>query len=165
MIKNPGSVYKIRFSDCDLLGHLNNARYIDYFMNAREDHLKDYYNLRLTEYYHKGISWVVSNHEIVYLRSALYDEMVHIESVLLLAEADGLYVELIMRDETKSHLKAIMRTRFTPINPKTGKKETHTTEFMDWAKTIEDTTQASKSLTERIKELRYMSQGKEKEQV
>ena len=29
-----------RFSDCDPFGHLNNARYIDYFINAREDHLR-----------------------------------------------------------------------------------------------------------------------------
>lgn len=161
MIKNPNSVYKIRFSDCDLFGHLNNARYIDYFMNAREDHLKDNYNLRLTDYYHKGISWVVSGHEIAYLRSAVYDEMVNIETTLLLAENDSLYVELIMRDEAKSHLKAIMRTRFTPINPKTGKKEIHPQEFMEWAKTIEDTQAGSNSLPERIKELRYMQKEKE----
>ena len=29
----------IRFSDCDPFNHLNNARYIDYFINAREDQL------------------------------------------------------------------------------------------------------------------------------
>ncbi len=156
MSKNPSSVYKIRFSDCDLFGHLNNARYIDYFMNAREDHLKDYYNLRLTEYYEKGISWVVSSHEIAYLRSAVYDEMVTIESVLQLAEPDALHVELIMTDEAKSHIKAVMRTQFTPINPKTGKKELHSGEFMDWAKTIEDKTGADINLRERIKELRLM---------
>lgn len=164
MNKNPSSVYKVRFSDCDLFGHLNNARYIDYFMNAREDHLKEYYNLRLTEYYHKGISWVVTSHEIAYLKSAIYDETVTIESCLLQADIDGLHVELIMTDESKTHLKAVMRTRFTPINPKTGKRETHSAEFMEWAKSIEDTAAATtKTLQERIKELRY--QQKEKETV
>ncbi|MCF6133156.1 acyl-CoA thioesterase [Flavobacterium wongokense] len=162
MEKKPNSVYKVRFSDCDLFGHLNNARYIDYFMNAREDHLKDYYNLKLTDYYQKGISWVVTSHEIAYLRSAVYDEMVNIESSLLLAEADGLYVELIMADETKTHLKAVMRTKFTPINPKTGKKEIHTAEFMEWAKSIENTSAGNtKNLQDRIKELRYMKKEKE----
>ena len=162
--KNPNSVYKIRFSDCDLFGHLNNARYIDYFLNAREDHLKDAYNFTLAEYYQKGISWVVTGHEIAYLRSAVYDEMVVIESCLLVAEPDGLYVELIMTDEAKSHLKAVMRTKFTPINPKTGKRELHTAEFMDWAKSIENTVAGTqKNLQERIKELRY--QQKEKETV
>jgi acyl-CoA thioester hydrolase len=160
--KNPNSVYKVRFSDCDLFGHLNNARYIDYFMNAREDHLKDYYNLKLTDYYQKGISWVVTAHEIAYLRSAIYDEMVNIESSLILAEADSLYVELIMTDEIKSHLKAVMRTKFTPINPKTGKKELHTAEFMKWAKSIENTEVGNtKKLQDRIKELRYLQKEKE----
>ena len=32
----------IRFSDCDPIGHLNNQRYMDYFLNAREDHLRQY---------------------------------------------------------------------------------------------------------------------------
>ncbi len=162
MSTNPNSVYRIRFSDCDLFGHLNNARYIDYFMNAREDHLKEYYNLTLTEYYQKGISWVVTGHEIAYLRSAVYDEMVNIESCLLLAETDSLYVELIMTDEAKTHLKAVMRTKFTPINPKTGKREAHTEEFMAWAKSIENTSAANtKDLADRIKELRYLQKAKE----
>lgn len=162
MIKNPNSTYKIRFSDCDLFGHLNNARYIDYFMNAREDHLKDHYNLKLTDYYQKGISWVVTGHEISYLRSAIYDEIVDIETTLLLAEPDGLYVELIMRDEEKKHIKAIMRTKFTSINPKTGKREPHTAEFMEFAKSIENTIGGNtKNLQERIKELRYMQKEKE----
>ena len=161
-IKNPHSVYKIRFSDCDLFGHLNNARYIDYFMNAREDHLKEAYNFKLTEYYEKGISWVVTGHEIVYLRSAIYDELVTIESSLLLAEQDGLYVELVMTDEAKSHLKAVMRTKFTPINPKTGKRETHTAEFIEWAKSIENTGAGNmKSIQERVKELRHIQKEKE----
>ncbi|MES2746831.1 MAG: acyl-CoA thioesterase [Bacteroidota bacterium] len=162
MNKNPNSVYKIRFSDCDLFGHLNNARYIDYFMNAREDHLKDNYNLNLTGFYKNGIAWVVSSHEIAYLRSAVYDEMVTIQSCLLVADSNALHVELIMMDENQSHLKAIMRTKFTPINPKTGKKEPHTTEFMEWAKSIENV-EAGKltNLQDRIVALRNAFKEKE----
>ena len=29
----------VRFQDCDPFGHLNNARYIDYFLNARQDQI------------------------------------------------------------------------------------------------------------------------------
>lgn len=35
MNKNPNSVYTVRFNDCDLFGHLNNARYIDYFFECQ----------------------------------------------------------------------------------------------------------------------------------
>ena len=51
MNKSPNSNYKIRFNDCDMFGHLNNSRYLDYLINAREDHLKDYYSFDFTEYY------------------------------------------------------------------------------------------------------------------
>lgn len=160
--KTPNSVYKIRFNDCDLLGHLNNARYLDYFMNAREDHLKEYYNLSLVEYYQKGIAWVVTGHEIVYLRSAVYDETVTIQTSLLLAEPNELCVELIMMNESKTHLKAIMRTQFVPINSKTGKRESHSSEFMKWAKSIENTaTDKQKSLQDRINELRPILKERE----
>lgn len=40
----------IAFSDCDPFGHLNNARYIDYFLNAREQQIKEAYDLSLAEW-------------------------------------------------------------------------------------------------------------------
>lgn len=35
------STAKIRFIDCDPIGHLNNSKYLDYMLNAREDHVED----------------------------------------------------------------------------------------------------------------------------
>ena len=43
------STTKIRFQDCDPFRHLNNARYTDYFMNAREDQLAQFYGNWLHE--------------------------------------------------------------------------------------------------------------------
>lgn len=150
----PKSVYTVRFSDCDLFGHLNNARYIDYFLNAREDHLKEHYNFDLVDYYQKNVSWVVGGHEIAYLRPAMYNEVVTIQSTLLKADADFLLVETQMKSENESHLKAIMRTKFIPIDTKTGRKSPHETSFLDWAKTIENSTvEPYHSLQERLKQL------------
>jgi acyl-CoA thioester hydrolase len=150
----PTSVYTVRFSDCDLFGHLNNARYIDYFLNAREDHLKHYHDLNLAEFYQNNLAWVVGGHEIAYLRPALYNEVVTIQSTLLKAEAEYLLVETQMKNENQSHLKAIMRTRFVPINTKTGRKTPHELFFMEWAKTIENNEVAYyNTLQERIKQL------------
>ncbi|HRG10148.1 MAG TPA: acyl-CoA thioesterase, partial [Cyclobacteriaceae bacterium] len=39
------STAKIRFHDCDPFNHLNNSRYLDYFMTARGDQLIEHYNL------------------------------------------------------------------------------------------------------------------------
>ena len=47
--KNPESTYVIKFQDCDPLGHLNNVRYLDLFLNAREEHTMQHYALNLQD--------------------------------------------------------------------------------------------------------------------
>lgn len=130
------SFYTIRFNDCDPFGHLNNARYIDYFLNAREDHLRDAYEMDLRQFAAKGIGWVVSNHEIQYIRPANYNERICIQSELLDLTDSYLLVEMLMYDETKEQVKAIVWTKFTCINIKTGKREHHSADFMDFARTL-----------------------------
>jgi acyl-CoA thioester hydrolase len=153
MIITPTSIYTVRFSDCDLFGHLNNARYIDYFLNAREDHLKQY-DFNLAEFYQNNVAWLVSGHEIAYLRPAIYNEIVSIQSTLLKAETDSLLIEVSMLNENQNQLKAIMRTRFVPINTKTGRKAPHEDSFLSWAKSIENKAiKPYETLQERIKQL------------
>jgi acyl-CoA thioesterase FadM len=41
---------KVRFSDCDPIGHLNNVKYLDYMFNAREDHVETFYGFTYEEY-------------------------------------------------------------------------------------------------------------------
>jgi acyl-CoA thioester hydrolase len=139
MEKNPRSFYRVRFSDCDPLGHLNNARYVDYFLNAREDHLKDHYNLDLKDFYAKGVSWVVSSHEIIYKRPALYNESVCVSSSLIRLFPDSLLVEMLMTDKQEKTIHAIMWTNFVHVNVRTGKKENHAADFMDFAAQVENT--------------------------
>jgi YbgC/YbaW family acyl-CoA thioester hydrolase len=152
MEKRLQSDYVTRFSDCDLFGHLNNARYIDYFLNAREDHLKKYYDMDLRTFYKEGLSWFVGSHEIVYLRPAQYNEKVIITSTLFHVSNDTLWVEMTMTDEKESHFKSIMWTRFVPVNVKTGKKENHPASFMDFAQQVAvDDIDIKAGLRERIK--------------
>lgn len=139
MEKTPKSFYRIRFSDCDLLGHLNNARYIDYLLNAREDHLRDHYNMDLRDFYKQGASWVVGSHEIMYRKPALYNELVCISSTLIKVTPDFLLVELIMTDEHEQQMKSICWTSFIPVSVKTGKKENHTEAFLEFATALENT--------------------------
>ena len=136
MEKRLQSGYVIRFSDCDPFGHLNNARYVDYFLNAGEDHLKKYYDMDLQSFYKEGLSWVVGGHEILYLRPAQYNERVIIHSALFHASNDGLWVEFQMTDEKELHLKSVMWTRFVPVNVKTGRRENHPQSFMDFAQQV-----------------------------
>jgi acyl-CoA thioester hydrolase len=137
MNKTPHSFYTIRFTDCDLFGHLNNSRYIDYLLNAREDHLKTEYSLDLTDFYKQGVGWLVAAHEISYIRPAAYNERVSVMSALIKLEPGSLLVEMLMMDEKHTHIKSLMWTRFIHVNVKTGKRENHTADFMDFASSIE----------------------------
>lgn len=137
MNKTPSSLYTVRFGDCDPFGHLNNARYVDYFINAREDHLKESYGIHISDFAAQGITWLVGRHEISYLRPASYSEVVFITSSVIQATADVLLVEMIMMDEKQTHLKAFMWSKFIPINIKTGRKDQHPESFMEFAISIE----------------------------
>ena len=129
MEKAPVSFYKVRFNDCDPFGHLNNSKYIDYFLNAREDHLKESYGIDLKEWAAQGNIFVVSSHEIRYLRAVAYNESISIRSALIGWGETSLQVEMLMYDANKE-LKAILWTSFTRINARTGRKEVHPAEFL-----------------------------------
>lgn len=131
MEKTPVSFYIVRFNDCDPLGHLNNSRYLDYFLNAREDHLRDVYGIDLREWSQRGDGFVVHSHEIRYLRPALYNETVTIQSALIAAGDSWLLVEMVMFDGERQ-LKAILWTRFTHVNPQTGRKEVLSAELAEF---------------------------------
>lgn len=154
MNKTPFSTYKIRFHDCDMFGHLNNARYLDYMISARQDHLKEAYNFDYNSYYKKNLGWVISYHEIQYLKPTFFEETVYTQSSLLNVESDSLFVEVLMMNEEKSHLKAILRSKLTFINLKTGSKEQHSPEFLEWAKrlVLEDVN-ANALIQDRIKQI------------
>jgi acyl-CoA thioester hydrolase len=154
MNKTPHSFYTIRFTDCDPFGHLNNARYIDYFLNGRDDHLKDAYDLDLTHFYQQGVSWLVASHEISYLRPAAYNERVSIQSSVIEVGSGSLLVEMMMMDEKRSHIKAFMWSRFIHVNVKTGKKEEHSDSFMDFARSVTvEGVDVSKGYQHRLKEI------------
>lgn len=135
----PETFYRIRFNHCDPFGHLNNSAYVDYMLNAREDHLRDFHELDMKTLYAKGLSWLVSRHEIAYLAPAVFNENVCIRSSLIKSGTDSLLVEIVMWDEEAKNLKALLWTRFLHINPKTGKRNGHPQWFQDIADVIQNT--------------------------
>jgi YbgC/YbaW family acyl-CoA thioester hydrolase len=154
MNKTPHSIYTIRFTDCDPFGHLNNARYIDYFLNGRDDHLKDAYDLDLTHFYQQGVGWLTTGHEISYLRPADYNERVFIQSSVIHVGTGSLVVEMMMMDEKRTHIKAFMWSTFVHVNVKTGKKENHSDQFMEFARSVTvEGVDVSKGYQYRLKEI------------
>ena len=58
----------VRFPDCDPFNHLNNSKYIDYIINAREDQLLKYYDIDIHKMVKEtGLTWVVAQNNISYL--------------------------------------------------------------------------------------------------
>ncbi len=120
------SEHLIRFQDCDPFNHLNNARYIDYFMNAREDHLEKYLNFRIYEEAAKtGRSWVVTQNQIAYFRPANLMEKVVIDSTLVQLGKKHIVVELNMWNADKSQRKSILWVRFTHYDLSLQKSAEH----------------------------------------
>lgn len=122
---------KIRFQDCDPFNHLNNGKYIDYFINHREDELIKSYDLDIYKMAQsEGKSWVTGSNQIAYLRPALLMETVVIESQLIHYDDSNLKAEMRMYNQDKSQLKAILWGTFVHYNFMTKKREMHSEDMM-----------------------------------
>lgn len=145
----------IRFPDCDPFNHLNNARYIDYFINAREDQIMANLQLNIYQYAAKhGMGWVVSKNQIVYLKPAFLMETVVMDSTLLRLGEKDVLVEMKMWSETKDKLKAVLWSNFVYINMKTQKPEKHSQELTELFRPFENPLPQPMSFDERVEQLR-----------
>jgi len=124
------STYKVRFQDCDPFNHLNNARYLEYFINAREDQLLENYQFDIFEIMRRqGLSWVVATNQISYFKPASTMETITIDSQLIAYTPKSVQVEMRMWDEKKSELKALLWSNFIHFDLKTQKTLVHSPEF------------------------------------
>jgi acyl-CoA thioester hydrolase len=120
----------IRFPDCDPFNHLNNARYLDYFMNAREDHLSRYMDFDLYRLARdERLAWVVTINRIAYLKPAMLMETVVIDSTILEWRERDLVVEMRMWDQSKARLKALLWSTFAHVDLRTGKAIPHSADL------------------------------------
>ncbi|MFK7846679.1 MAG: acyl-CoA thioesterase [Rhodothermales bacterium] len=124
--KYPESKTVVRFQDCDPFGHLNNTSFINYFINAREDHLRQYYAFDLYEHAKTlNHNWFVGRHEIAYLRPAQLGETIMIKTSLIKLDARSLTVEGVMLDELGEKLKAVQWTNFKYVDLARGRSAVH----------------------------------------
>lgn len=144
----------IRFSDCDPFNHLNNSRYIDYFINAREDHLAEHgfnlYQLAIE----KGLGWVVSLNQIAYLKPAFLNERVVIETTLLTVKEKEVLIEFRMWNKEKTILKSLLWSNCIHFNLKTQRTEVHSQELNDFFKPFENPLPVATTFEERVAELK-----------
>ena len=128
---------KIRFQDCDPFNHLNNSKYLDYFLNAREDQIAEHYGLDVFKNLETtGMSWVVVANQINYIKPALTMETVLIETQLIHFTNNVLLVEMKMWNENETELKAILWMKFIQFNIHTKRVASHSDELMDLFKAV-----------------------------
>ncbi len=155
--KLPESTLKIRFPDCDPFNHLNNSKYIDYMINAREDQLMAHYHFDIYKLAReKGVSWVVAQNQIAYLAPAVLMETVSIQTRLLSYEDKSLVFEALMWNENKTSVKAILWSKLAHFNFSTNKSEVHASDLTDLFKQIVNPVSGVSTFEERLKELKGM---------
>jgi len=126
------SKVKIRFQDCDPFNHLNNAAYINYLINAREDQLIEHYDLDIYKMARTlGKSWLVASNQIAYLKPAFLMEEVVIDSQLLYFNDTSLRLELKMWNHDKTEIKAVMWSVFVHFNLQKQKRDVHSETLTD----------------------------------
>ncbi len=145
---------KIRFQDCDPFNHLNNASYINYMINAREDQIEKHYDLDIFDLAKtKGISWVVGSNQIAYLKPALLMENVIIDSQLIHHNSNELHVEIRMWNHNKTEIKAVLWSTFVHFNLLQQKRWNHDEALTQLFQNIEAPL-SIKTFEERISQLK-----------
>ncbi len=131
MEKEKSTTVKVRFSDCDPIGHLNNVKYLEYMLNAREDHVEMFYGFTFEEHTRKtGCTWVAIQNEIAYLKEVPYNTKVVISSKTIELYDRISKVEILMKSEDEKTVYAVLWITVIYFNMKTRKSESQPEELM-----------------------------------
>lgn len=121
----------VRFQDCDPYGHLYNSKYIDYFMNAREDQLLAHYDMDIYAITREtGLGWVVAMNQIAYFEPAMLMEKVGITSQVIAFNKRAAHIEYRMLRSEFEKVKAVMWTRFVHFDLNKRQPADHAEEHM-----------------------------------
>ncbi|MGN6295068.1 MAG: acyl-CoA thioesterase [Chitinophagaceae bacterium] len=149
------SKMKVRFHDCDPFNHLNNSRYIDYIITAREDQLLDSYGLDIYKLAkEKGVGWVAAQTQISYMVPAYLMEEVIVQTQLIDYSEKSLLLEAFMWNKDKTTLKAVMWAKLVHFNLVTQKSHRHSEELTEFFKQIVNPLSPEMDFEERLKSLK-----------
>ena len=152
------SQVKVRFPDCDPFNHLNNSKYIDYIINAREDQLLHHYDFDVYKMaLETGNTWVVGQTQIAYLASAELMETVTIQSSLISFNERSLLFEAKMFNENKTQLKALLWSKLAHYSLSSRKSQEHSAELMQLFAKVQLPLENTASFEERVKFLKQLN--------
>lgn len=123
---------KIRFGDCDPIGHLNNVKYLEYMLNAREDHVEMFYGFSYDEYIKKtGCTWITVQNEIAYLKEVRANTRVLISSKTIDIKDRVSKVEILMKSLDGQQIYAVLWITVIYFNLKTRTSEAQPEEIKE----------------------------------
>lgn len=159
MEKEFSSTFKIRFADCDPIGHLNNVKYLEYMLNAREDHVEQNYGFTYEQYTREtGNTWVTIQNEIAYLKEVRYNSTVEITSKTIAINEMTSVVELLMKDQNGT-VHAVFWLTVIYFNMKTRRAEMMPADSLEnFSKFLVELDQ--KTFKERVSFLRLQNKSK-----
>ena len=146
----------IRFQDCDPLRHLNNAKYFDYYFNAREDQVPKLYGIKQSGIFSEFNSvWVVYNHQIAYIRPAGMGEWVRLFSRIIWYDHNTVLIEYFMTNEEQTQLKNVLWSTMKYVSV-AGNLMEHPAKINDFlgAVCIDDFSHEETDFQQRIKQIK-----------
>jgi len=147
--------YKVRFNDCDPMGHLNNGKYIDYFVNGMEDFLFKKFRINLAEELSRGIGWVVRDHRILYLNPVKHHQTVFIKVEFVQIKEKEFEVEMQMYSSNSNRIHALIRSTFSCFNIEKKCRIPHPEKvFFSISSTVNPDLLFYQTLSERFKSIR-----------
>jgi len=127
MTKRPSIEKRVLFSDCDPFGHLYNARYLDYFFDAREEHVAANYPVLHAALQSHETNWVITSNDVRYVSGAKHGELVNIASAIVRFTRNSALLEITMKNTTG--LKAIMWSWLRHVDLRRGIVVNHTADI------------------------------------
>lgn len=125
MAKELSTIAKVRISDCDPIGHLNNIQYLKYMQDAREDHIEELLGYTFEDYMKKtGCTWVTIKNEIAYLKEVRTNTKVKISSKSIVITDKIDTIEMLMTSKDGSDIHAVLWVSVIYFNMKTRRGET-----------------------------------------
>ncbi len=124
MEKEISTKVKVRFNDCDPIGHLNSVKYLEYMLNAREDHVEQFFGFTYEEYTRRtGCIWIATQMEIAFLQEVRYNTVVQISSKTIEVSDRISKLEILMKSEDGETIHAVLWMTIIYFNMKTRRSE------------------------------------------
>ncbi len=131
------SPVRIKFSDCDPMGHLYNANHIKYLLNAREDQVEAAFHFNpINHVKETGEGWMIVQNQISYFRPGLFNETVICDSFIRGYNSKVLEVECKMWNKDVTIVKSLLWTRFVYTHAREHRAANHPDHILELFKKI-----------------------------